>query len=66
MKTEFLTLTELWQEGDYVEVGDIIFSEDWSHSRLAEFCLYFCKYLGLREFELLYKFLNDDYTESTD
>lgn len=63
-KTDFLTLTELWQDGDYLEVGDIIFAEDWSHARLAEFCLYFVKYIGLNEFQTLYKFLNDEY-EST-
>lgn len=61
MKTEFIKLTELWQDGDYAEVGDIIFTEDWSHARLAEFCLYFVKYIGLNEFQVLYKFLNDEY-----
>lgn len=63
-KTDFITLTELWQDGDYFEVGEIIFAEGWSHSRVAEFCLYFSKYIGINEFQLLYKFLNNEY-EST-
>jgi hypothetical protein len=57
MKTDFIVLTDLWQDGFFSEVGDIISSEKWTQSRTAEFCLYFSKYLGLREFEVLYKFL---------
>lgn len=57
MNTEFIVLTDLWSNGKYTEVGDIIRAEDWKAARIAEFCLYFVKYLGLREFELLYKFL---------
>lgn len=57
MNTEFIVLTDLWSNGKYIEVGDIIRAENWSASRIAEFCLYFVKYLGLREFELLHKFL---------
>ncbi len=55
--TEFIKLTEMWQDGDYFGVAEIIRTEDWEHSTLAEFCSYFVKYLGTREFHLLYKFL---------
>ena len=57
MNTEFIVLTDLWSNGKYIEVGDIIRIENWNPSRIAEFCLYFLKYMGLREFELLHKFL---------
>jgi len=57
MNTEFIVLTDLWSNGKYIEVGDIIRAENWQPSRIAEFCFYFAKHLGLREFELLYKFL---------
>ncbi len=55
--TEFIVLTEMWKEGKYLDVGEIIFSEEWGHAKLAEFCAYFAKYLGLSQLELLYKFL---------
>ena len=55
--TEFIQLTEMWQDGLFNEVGEIINSEDWSRSKVAEFCLYFNKYLGSRQFTVLYKFL---------
>ena len=57
MNTEFIVLTDLWSNGKYNEVGDIIRAESWQPSRVAEFCLYFVKYMGIREFEILYKFL---------
>lgn len=57
MNTEFIVLTDLWSNGKYNEVGDIIRAENWQPSRVAEFCFYFSKHLGLREFELLHKFL---------
>lgn len=57
MKTEYIALTDLWHQGKYLEVGEIINEENWSPVRVAEFCLYFVKYMGLREFELLHKFL---------
>lgn len=55
--TEFIKLTDLWHQGDYNQVGNIIKNENWEASRVAEFCLYFAKYMGLKEFEVLYKFL---------
>jgi hypothetical protein len=57
MNTSFITLTDLWHNGKYVEVGDIIRAEQWNAGKVAEFCLYFVKYVGLKEFEVLYKFL---------
>tara|TARA_Y100000356_G_C11169366_1_gene240451 strand:- start:178 stop:354 length:177 start_codon:yes stop_codon:yes gene_type:complete len=55
--TEYIKLTEMWQDGLYSEVGEVIFNEDWSNARVAEFCAYVAKYLGTRELNLLYKFL---------
>jgi hypothetical protein len=55
--TEYITLTELWQDGDFNEVGSIITSENWNPRRVSEFCSYFCKYLGTTQLELLHKFL---------
>ena len=55
--TEFIDLTELWQDGGYYEVGSIINKENWSPSKVAEFCSYVAKYLGLTQLNLLYKFL---------
>lgn len=55
--TEFIILTEMWKEGKYLDVGEIIFTEEWDHARVAEFCAYFAKYLGLSQLNLLYKFL---------
>ena len=54
---EFIDLTELWQDGDYYEVGSIINKENWSPAKVAEFCSYVAKYLGLGQLNLLYKFL---------
>ena len=54
--TEFIHLTEMWQDGEYNKVGDIINTEAWSQSRVAEFCAYFSKYLPT-QLNLLYKFL---------
>ena len=57
MNTEYIKLTDLWNDGDYAELGYIIKEENWNASRIAEFCSYFAKYCGTRELELLYKFL---------
>ena len=57
MKTEFINLTELWQDGEYSEVGTIINNEAWSPKRVAEFSAYVAKYLGLSQLNILYKFL---------
>ena len=55
--TEFIDLTELWQDGEYNKVGEIINNEKWNPARVAEFSAYMCKYLGITQFNLLYKFL---------
>ena len=55
--TEFIDVTEMWQDGDYNKVGDLIKNERWSSSRVAEFCAYLNKYLGTRELDVFYKFL---------
>jgi hypothetical protein len=55
--TEFIDVTEMWQDGNYNEVGDLIKNERWSSSRVAEFCAYLNKYLGTRELDVFYKFL---------
>ncbi len=55
--TEFIELTEMWHDGLYSQVGDVINNEKWSRAKVAEFCLYFNKYVGGRQFSVLYKFL---------
>ena len=55
--TEFIDVTEMWQDGNYNEVGDLIKNERWTSSRVAEFCAYLNKYLGTRELDVFYKFL---------
>ena len=56
-ETEFINVTEMWQDGKYLEVGELIHKEDWDASRVAEFCAYANKYLGTTQLNLLYKFL---------
>lgn len=55
--TEFIELTELWQDGDYYKVGSTINAEKWTQTRVAEVCSYVAKYLGTSQLNLLYKFL---------
>ena len=55
--SEFIRLTELWQDGEYVKVGNIINDENWPSSRVAEFCAYIAKYLGTQQLDIFYKFL---------
>lgn len=55
--TDFVTLTELWNRGHYNKLGAIIKREKWSPGRVAEFCAYFGKYLGVNQLNILYKFL---------
>ena len=57
MNTDYIKLTDLWFEREYAELGHIIKEEDWSHARVADFCSYFAKYVGLKELEILHKFL---------
>lgn len=55
--TKFLQLTELWQDGEYDRLGIVIKEEAWESSKVAEFCAYFAKYMGLNQLNILYKFL---------
>ena len=55
--TEYIKLTEMWQDGHYLEVADAIASEDWDYATFAEFCGYFIKYLGLKEFSVFQRVL---------
>jgi len=57
MNTEYITLTELWKDGEYLQVGDIIRDEQWSASRVAEFCAYFVKYVGVNDLNILHRFI---------
>lgn len=59
MRSEFIDLTELWQDQQFLKVGEIIDSESWSAAEIAEFCAYFCKYLGTTQLDILYKFLKN-------
>jgi len=55
--TDFLQLTEMWRDGKYTQVGDLIRKERWTLHRVAEFCSYMCKYLGQNELNIFHKFL---------
>lgn len=57
MNTEYVKLTDLWNNGQYIEIGDIIKKESWKPSEVAEFCAYFARYCGLNQLNILYKFL---------
>jgi hypothetical protein len=57
MNTEYIKLTDLWNDGEYAELGHIIEEEKWSAQRVAEFCAYFAKYIGVNQLNILYKFL---------
>jgi len=47
----------MWQDAQYNEVGRCINTSSWSSRETAEFCAYFCKYLGINQLNLLYKFI---------
>ena len=51
--TEFIDLTEMWQDGKYFEVTEIIWNEDWDTARVVQFCTYFAKYMGTKELNVL-------------
>lgn len=55
--TSFITLTEMWRDHQYIHVGETIKQEQWNHQRLAQFCAYFCKYLGTDQLNILHKFM---------
>ena len=39
MNTEYIDLTEMWQDGEYADVARIINEESWSQPRLQNFAL---------------------------
>lgn len=55
--TDYWKLLEMWRDHDYYEVGQIIRTEEWGPSRVAEFCAYFSRYIGQSSLETLYKFI---------
>ena len=55
--TDYIDLTELWNDGSFTKVGEIINNESWSPNRVANFCAYFIKYVGLRDLEVLCKLI---------
>jgi|11BtaG_2_1085332.scaffolds.fasta_scaffold90956_2 hypothetical protein len=57
MNTEYIKLTDLWNNGQYLEVGNIINNEKWNPTEVAKFCAYFTKYLGVNQLNVLHKFL---------
>ena len=57
MKTEYIKLTDLWNNGEYIQVGNTINNEEWSASRVAEFCAYFVKYVGVSDLNALHRFI---------
>jgi len=50
--TEFINLTEMWQNGKYLEVGEVILDEEWPHGKVARFCAYIAKHLGIKELNI--------------
>ena len=55
----FPTLTELWRDGKYIEVANIVahtapFS---NRANLIDFCVYFEKYLGADELKVLQRLI---------
>ena len=55
--TKFIILTEMWQDGKYLEVSEVIFDEDWPHGKVARFCAYIAKHLGLNELNVFSKMI---------
>lgn len=55
--TKFIDMTELWHEGEYQQVATIIVNEDWPPRRVAEFVVYFSKYVGIDDSQVLCKLI---------
>lgn len=55
----FPTLTELWRDGKYIEVANIIAhtSPFSNRANLIDFCVYFEKYLGREELKVLQRLI---------
>ena len=56
---ENIDLTDLWFNGEYEQVAEIIrdSKEFLEKDRLIDFCLYFDKYVGRRELQVLQKLI---------
>ena len=40
MNTEYIKLTDLWNDGEYAEVGHIMKEESWNSSEVPSFALF--------------------------
>jgi hypothetical protein len=54
-----LELTEMWQDGEFNQVTSHILDskEFMQKDRLIDFCVYFSKYLGFKELQVLQKLI---------
>ena len=52
-----IMLTEMWQDHEYLQVGEHIKHAGWTTRETVDFAAYFCKYLGTKQLEILYKFI---------
>jgi hypothetical protein len=57
MYTDFIVLTDLWQNHKYEEISNILDEEDWPRNRLVQFCSYFAKHVGMNELRVLHLFV---------
>ena len=55
--TEFAKLIDMWHDHMYYDIGKTIQDEQWPSCKVAEFCAYFARYVGLKQLETLYKFI---------
>ena len=55
--TEFVVLTEMWHNCEFQAVADTIEKEHWPPNRLAEFIVYFRKFMGEEQAKVLCKLL---------
>ena len=57
MNYENIDLTDLWFDGEYEQVAGIIrdSKEFLEKDRLIDFCIYFDKYVGRKELQVLQK-----------
>lgn len=47
----------MWQDHEYLQVGEHIKNAGWTARESMEFATYFCKYLGTKQLEILHKFI---------
>ena len=57
MYTEFIILTDLWQDHRYEEISRILSKEEWPRARVVQFCGYFAKHVGMNELQVLHLFV---------